>query len=60
MEVIVNELQRNGVNIDKTTLSHHISEILARHRELYSEIAARVNSEDVSNVFTEMNVNNFG
>ena len=60
MEIIVNELQRNSVNIDKRTSSHHINEILDRHGELYGEIAARLNPEDVSNVFTEMNVNNFG
>ena len=60
MEVIVNELQRNDIDIDKRTLSHHINEILDRHGELYGEIAARVNSEDLSVVFTEMNVNNCG
>ena len=48
----MDELQRNGVNIDKRTLSHHINEILDRHGELYGEIAARVNSE----VFRPMEV----
>ena len=60
MEVIVDELQRNDIDIDKRTLSRHINEILDRHGELYGEIAAHLNPEDLSVVFTEMNVNNFG
>ena len=56
----MDELQRNSVNIDKRMFSHHINEILDRHRELYGEIVARLNPEDLLNVFTEMNVNNFG
>ena len=60
MEIIVDELQRNSVNIDKRTLPHHINEILDRHGELYGEIAVRLNPEDLPNVFTETNVNNFG
>ena len=60
MDVIVDELQRNSVNIDKRTLSLRIKEILERHQALYDEIAARLNPKDLSNVFLEMDVNNFG
>ena len=56
----MDELQRNDIVIDKRTLSHHINEIFDRHGELYDEIAARLNPEDLPNVFTEMNVINFG
>ena len=60
MEVIVDELQRNNIDIDIRTLSHHINEILDRHEALYGEMAVRLNPEDLLNVFTEMNVNSFG
>ena len=60
MEVIVDELQKNNVNIDKRTLLHHIIDILERHEALYDEMVARLNPEDLPCVFTEMNVNSFG
>ena len=60
MEVIVDELQRNNIDIDIRKLSHHINEIIDRHEALYGEMAVRLNPEDLSNVFTEMNVNSFG
>ena len=59
-EVIVDELRKNDVNIDATTLSRHINDILDRHETLYDEIAVRLNPEDLPRVFTEMNVNSFG
>ena len=60
MEVIVDELQRNNIDIDIRTLSHYIKGILERHEALYGDIAARLNPEDLSNVFMEMGVNSFG
>ena len=60
MEVIVNELQRNNINIDIRTLSHHIKEILECHEALYGKIAFRLNPEELLDVFYKINVNSFG
>ena len=55
-EVIVDELRKNDVNIDATTLSHHINDILNRHEELYREVGPKLGPKKLPNVFTEMNV----
>ena len=60
MEVIADELRKNNADIDKKTLSHHINYVLDRHGKLYDEMAERLDSDGLLNVFGEMNVNSFG
>ena len=61
MEVIQDELQKNGVYIDIETLSEHIEYILGNYRDCYNEAVDRLNSEDlILDVFHQMNVNSLG
>ena len=61
MEVIQNELQKNGVHLDIETLSEHIEYILGNYKDCYSEAVDRLNSEELLlDVFHEMNVNSLG
>ena len=61
MEVITDELKKNGVHIDIETLSEHIEYILCNYRDSYNEAVDRLNSEElILDVFHEMNVNNLG
>ena len=56
MEVIVNELRKNNVDVDVQILSQHIHYVLGVHEDLYNEMANRLNSDELLNVFNEMNV----
>ena len=61
MEVIADELKKNGVHIDIETLSEHIEYILCNYRDSYNEAVDRLNSEElILDVFHEMNVNSLG
>ena len=60
MEVIVDELQKNNVDIDILILSQWINYVLDRHEKLYGEMAKRLGAEELLSVFAEMNVNSFG
>ena len=61
MEVIADELEKNGVNVDIETLSEHIEYILGNYRDCYNESVERLTREELLlDVFHEMNVNNFG
>ena len=61
MEVIVDELKKNGVNVDVETLSEHIQYILGNYRDCFNESVERLTREElILDVFQEMNVNNFG
>ena len=60
MEVIVDELQKNNIRIDITTLSIHINEILGRYKDAYNDVVNRLNPEQLSDVFHEISVNNVG
>ena len=61
MEVIADELQKNGVNVDVDTLSEHIQYILGNYRDCFNESVERLTREELLlDVFQEMNVNNFG
>ena len=55
----MDELQKSNVVIDMRTFSYYINDVLDRHEELYAEIAARLNPEELPCVFTDMNVNSF-
>ena len=43
MEVILDELQTRGVDIDMRTLSHTINDLLERHEALYNQMIVNVN-----------------
>ena len=60
MEVIVDELRKNNLNIDITALFQHIHYVLDVHEDMYNEMANRLNSNKLLNVFNEMNVNSVG
>ena len=64
MEVIQDELQKNGVPVDKETLSGHIHYIFNHYRDAYNDSVnlLRLSSkeENVLNVFHEMDVNTPG
>ena len=60
MDVIANELLENGIDIDASALFRHINYVLDDHKDLYNTMANRLNSNDLRDVFNEMNVNNFG
>ena len=58
MEVIADELKKNGVNVDIETLSEHI---LGNYRDCFNESVERLTREELLlDVFHEINVNNFG
>ena len=61
MEVIADELKKNGIRMDIETLSEHIEYILGNYKDCYNEAVARLNSEElILDVFHEMNVNSLG
>ena len=61
MEVIEDELKKNGVPVDKETISEHIHYILDHYRDTYNDSVnlLRLSSkeENVLNIFHEMGVN---
>ena len=61
MEVIVDELKKNGVYVDIETFSEKIEYILGNYRDSYTEAVDRLKSEKlIVDVFHEMNVNTLG
>ena len=61
MEVIADELKKNGVRIDTETLSEHIEYILGNYKDSYNESVERLNREELLlDVFHETNVNTLG
>ena len=57
----MDELQKNGVNVDVETLSEHIQYILGNYRDCFNESVERLTREELLlDVFHEMDVNNFG
>ena len=60
MEVILDELQKNNVDMNKKTLSYYINDLLQQHKTLYKQFIERVKFDEISVVFAETIVNNFG
>ena len=65
MEVIADELQKNGVHIDIETLSEHIEYILGNYRDSYNEAVNALNRFPLNvdmfqKVFKEINVDSVG
>ena len=58
MEIILDELQKNNVDIDMRTLSHHVNYLLDKHRDIYQSIVSRC--PDLVTIFYEIDVVNFG
>ena len=58
MEVILDELQKNNVDIDMRTLSHHVNYLLGKHGDIYQSIVSRC--PDLVTIFYEIDVVNFG
>ena len=65
MEVIQDELQKNGVNVDIETLTEHIEYILNNYKDAYSQGVRGLNRFPLNvdmfqKVFKEINVNSLG
>ena len=64
MEVIGDELRKNGVPVDNETLSEHIHYMLNNYRDTYNDsvnlLCLSSNEENVLNVFHQMVVNTPG
>ena len=65
MEVIADELQKNGVPVDLETLSEHIEYILGNYRDFYNEAVNALNNFPLTidmfqKVFKEINVDSTG
>ena len=65
MEVIQDELQKNGVPVDIETLSEHIEYILGNYRDFYNEAVNALNNFPLNidmfqKVFKEINVDSTG
>ena len=61
MEVIQDELQKNGVNVDIETLTEHIEYILNNYRDTYTHAINRLSREELLlDVFHQMDVNSLG
>ena len=61
MEVIQDELQKNGVNVDIETLTEHIEYILGNYKDCFNDSIERLSREELLlDVFHQMNVNSLG
>ena len=61
MEVIQDELQKNGVNVDIETLTEHIEYILNNYKDSYTHAVDRLTREELLlDVFHETDVNSLG
>ena len=59
MDAIADELRKNNIYIDITTLSQHIHYILDNYRDTYNVATNNLNSTEL-NTYNEMNVNTVG
>ena len=53
MEVIVDELQKNGIHIDMTLLNIHVNRILGMYKTMYDEATSRLKADQLVDVFHE-------
>ena len=60
MEVIADELQKNGVRIDVTSLNIHMNHILVNYKAMYDEATSRLKSNQLIDVFYENCFNTVG
>ena len=60
MEVIQDELQKNGVRIDVPSLNIYMNHILATYKSMYDEATSRLKSNQLIDVFHENCFNTVG
>ena len=60
MEVIADELQKNGIRIDMTLLNIHINRILCVYKAMYDEATSRLKAYQLVDVFHENCFNTVG
>ena len=60
MEVIQDELQKNGVRIDVTLLNIYMNRILVNYKTMYDEATSRLKSNQLIDVFHENCFNTVG
>ena len=60
MEVIQNELQKNGVRIDVTLLNIYMNRILVNYKSMYDEATSCLKSNQLIDVFHENCFNTVG
>ena len=53
MEVIVDELQKNGIRIDMTLLNINVNRILCMYKAIYDEATSRLKVDQLVDVFHE-------
>ena len=51
MEVIQDELQKNGIRIDMTLLNIHVNRILGMYKAIYDEATSRLKADQLVDVF---------
>ena len=60
MEVIADELQKNGIRIDMTLLNIHVNRILDIYKAMYDEATKRLKADQLVDVFHENCFNTVG
>ena len=60
MEVIQDELQKNGVHIDVPSLNIYMNDILVTYKTMYDEATSRLKSNQLIDVFHENCFNTVG
>ena len=60
MKVILDELRKNDVDLDMTTLSYHIHHFLEQYQTMYKQMSICVDPVNLLEIFDDMNVNNIG
>ena len=58
MNVMFNELRRNGVHIDIEVLRYSINSILEEYKDLYE--SAPLHTINVTTLFSDMEIDSFG
>ena len=53
MEVIADELQKNGIRIDMTLLNINVNRILCMYKAIYDEATSRLKADQLIDVFHE-------
>ena len=53
MEVIADELEKNGIRIDMTLLNIHVNRILCVYKAMYDEATSRLKADQQVDVFHE-------
>ncbi len=60
MDVIVDELRKNDININKTTLSYFINKLYYRYQNVYSGFLNELSYEDLFIVWEKTHPETFG